>query len=164
MSSDAYNPPNYQGHVKYSQHIQQQQHYQQSSYINQNQAHQQHLQQQHSQPCHQQPQQPAVHQYQQQNVNLNQQQQSSTNLYLSLLGIADSMLKSNQHLIAIHCLETILTLKNQEFTVSNLHVQLKTRLRLCRMYLKYTLNTNQYVNAHVEKSKILVTNVSIYLL
>ncbi len=161
MSSDAYNPANYQTHVKYPQHIQQQQHYQQNSYINQNQTQQQHFQQQ--QYHLQQQQQPVINQQQSQNVNPNQQQQSSTNLYLSLLGVADSMQKSSQPLIAIHCLESILTLKNQEVSiVMNFHIQLKTRLRLCRMYLKYTLNTNHYVNAHIEKSIILVKNVSTF--
>lgn len=152
MSSDAYNTSNYQPHAKYQQHMQHQQnHYQQPTpYINpnikthENQAPQQyHVQ--HGQ------------QFNQQTTSMIQpvfnQQQTSTNVYLALLGVADTLLKSKQYLMGIHCLESILTLKNHDISiVNNLHVQLKTRLYLCRLYLRHTIDTNQYVNAHLEKS------------
>ena len=166
MSSDAYNTANY--HVKYP--LQQQQHHytQQNSYINPNNQQQQQFhqpnvvqqQQQHHQTYQniQQQQQPLMVQH---NVVASNQQNTSTNVYLSLLGIADSLQKSHQYLLSIHCLESILTLKNQDISiVTNFHIQLKTRLRLCRIYLRHTVNTNQYVNAHLEKSMILVKNVS----
>jgi tetratricopeptide (TPR) repeat protein len=86
---------------------------------------------------------------------------SSNNVYLSLLGLADSFLKASQYRFAIHCLESILTLKFTDVSVNaSFHIFLKTRLNLCRLYLKHTLNTNQYVNAHIEKAIILVQNLS----
>lgn len=78
---------------------------------------------------------------------------TSSNVYLTLLGLADSFQQSNQFRLAIHCLESILTLKHNDISiVTNFHIQLKTRINLCRLYLKHTVNTNQYVNAHLEKS------------
>jgi hypothetical protein len=86
---------------------------------------------------------------------------SSNNVYLSLLGLADSFLKSSQYRLAIHCLETILTLKITDVSINtSFHIFLKTRLNLCRLYLKHTINTNQYVNAHLEKAIILVQNLN----
>lgn len=78
---------------------------------------------------------------------------SSTNVYLSLLGLAESFQQSNQPRLCIHCLESILTLKPHDIPMQvNLQIQIKTRLNLCRLYLIHTLNTNQYLNAHLEKS------------
>lgn len=92
-------------------------------------------------------------------IGVNQQQlpnpelTSSTSIYLALLGLAESFQQNNQIKLCIHCLESILTLKNQDMPIlTNFHMQLKTRLNLCRLYLKHTTNTNQYVNAHLEKS------------
>ena len=182
MSSDAYNSPNYQAQLKYQQQVQQQlihqnhqQHYQPNAqYINQNltsnpdinhiQQHQhqshfhqqqhQHIQHQHQQ---QQPQQLQHQQLQQTNLNSTPQHQPKTqppNVYLSLLALADNFQKAQQYRLTIHCLESILlTLKGQDMpVVTNFHIQLKTRLNLCRLYLKHTVNSNQYINAHIEKS------------
>jgi hypothetical protein len=78
---------------------------------------------------------------------------SSTSVYLALLGLAESFQQNNQFRLCIHCLESILTLKHQDMPIiTNFHMQLKTRLNLCRLYLKHTSNTNQYINAHLEKS------------
>lgn len=78
---------------------------------------------------------------------------TSSNVYLTLLGLADSFQQSGQVRLTIHCLESILTLKPNDISiVTNFHIQLKTRINLCRLYLKHTVNTNQYVNAHLEKS------------
>ena len=78
---------------------------------------------------------------------------TSSNVYLTLLGLADSFQQSGQIRLTIHCLESILTLKPNDISiVTNFHIQLKTRINLCRLYLKHTVNTNQYVNAHLEKS------------
>ena len=86
---------------------------------------------------------------------------TSYNVYLSLLGLADSFLKGSQYRGAIHCLETVLTLKITDVPINaSFHIFLKTRLNLCRLYLKHTVNTNQYVNAHLEKAIILVQNLN----
>lgn len=78
---------------------------------------------------------------------------SSVSIYLALLGLAESFQQNNQFRLCIHCLESILTLKHQDMPIiTNFHMQLKTRLNLCRLYLKHTSNTNQYINAHLEKS------------
>jgi hypothetical protein len=110
------------------------------------------------------------YQYQQQNIKqptnmvvaeqTNTKPIQSSNVYLTLLGLADTFLKANQFKLAIHSLESILTLKYNDISVvTNFHIQLKTRISLCRLYLNHTLNTNQYVNAHLEKALILVQNV-----
>ena len=93
---------------------------------------------------------------QQQPVHYQQPSSSNPNAYLTLLALADSFQKAHQYRLAIHCLESILTLKNQDLAANTnyLHVQLKTRLNLCRLYLKHTLSTNQQVNAFLEKSVI----------
>lgn len=180
MSSDAYNSPNYQAQLKYQQQVQQQhihqQHYQQNpQYINPNlnQNHDiNHNQQQPQQQNHyhqqQPPQQQHHYQYPQQQIQQQQVQQQTSrnpattpqhknklpNVYLSLVALADNFQKAQQYRLAIHCLESVLlTLKGQDLpVVTNFHIQLKTRLNLCRLYLKHTDNTNQYVNAHIEKS------------
>ena len=86
--------------------------------------------------------------------------QSGTSIYLSLLALADQFQRAKQYRLCIHCMESILTLKPQEAQiVVNFHVQLKTRLNLCRLYLRHTLNTNQYVNIHLEKAVLLIKNV-----
>ena len=79
---------------------------------------------------------------------------TSTSIYLALLGLADSFQRSGQYRSCIHCLESILTLKHRQDVpiIVNFHIQLKTRLNLCRLYLKHTINTNQYLNAHLEKA------------
>jgi hypothetical protein len=82
---------------------------------------------------------------------------ANMNAYLTLLGLADSFQQSSNYRLTIHCLESILLIKPQNMTTqANVHMQLKTRLSLCRLYLKHTVNTNQYVNSHLEKSMILV--------
>lgn len=117
---------------------------------------QQQQQQQHPQIM----QQTQLNQFQQINMQQNKQlvqpdaaKASTSNLHLTLLGLADQFQKSNQFRMAIHCLESILTLKHSDISLNmNFHIQLRTRISLCRLYLKHTLNTNQYVNAHLEKA------------
>ena len=88
---------------------------------------------------------------------------TSMSVYMSLLCLAESFQQSGQYRQCIHCLESILILKPHDLSVvMNFHIQLRTRLNLCRLYLKHTVNTNQYVNAHLEKSIILVQNVSTF--
>ncbi len=113
------------------------------------------LQQQHQQRIQNQ----NVNNYANSQQTVNQQQlpnpelTSSTSIFLSLLGLAESFQQNNQFRLSIHCLESILTLKHQDMPIiTNFHIQLKTRLNLCRLYLKHTTNTNQYINAHLEKS------------
>jgi hypothetical protein len=97
----------------------------------------------------------AGHQNQQTISNPTSDLTSSNSIYLALLGLAETFQQSGQIRLTIHCLESILTLKHQDMPiVTNFHMQLKTRLNLCRLYLKHTTNTNQYVNAHLEKSVI----------
>lgn len=133
MSSEAYSNGNYQTQMKYPQHIQHQ--YHQSQYVNQIAI---------------EPQKPT---YQQPIQNPIQPAQSTSSLYLALLGLAENFQQKQQYRLVIHCLESILTIKNYEVPIAtSFHIQLKTRINLCRLYLKHTINTNQYVNAHVEKS------------
>jgi hypothetical protein len=110
-----------------------------------------------------QPNQYAVNNYAQTNQTNNFQQYQSqipksemattTNLHLVLLGMADLFQRLNQFRLAIHSLESVLTMRFQDMPITtNLQIQLKTRINLCRLYLKHTINTNQYVNAHLEKS------------
>ena len=88
-----------------------------------------------------------------QQASNNQDLASSSNIHLALLGLAETFLKTGQYRLSIHCLESILTLKLQDVSIiTNFHILLKTRLNLCRLYLKHTVNTNQYVNAHLEKA------------
>jgi hypothetical protein len=122
----------------------------------------QHHHVQYAHPVLQTPQQPSPIQHHQHPPPATQSDPTlNSNLYLTLLGLADSFLKANQFRLVIHCLESILTVKSQDIVIAtSLHIQLKTRLNLCRLYLKYTTNTNQYVNVHLEKSviKILLVN------
>jgi len=83
----------------------------------------------------------------------NSEMATTHNLHLVLLGMADLFQRLNQYRLVIHSLESILTMRFQDMPIAtNLQIQLKTRLNLCRLYLKHTNNTNQYVNAHLEKS------------
>jgi hypothetical protein len=108
--------------------------------------------------------QPPQTQQPQQNVNsssLVHSDQSGTTVYLALLALADQFQQSKNYRLCIHCMESILTLKPQEAPiVRNFHVQLKTRLSLCRLYLRHTVNTNPYVNIHLEKAILLIKNVN----
>lgn len=123
-------------------------------------------QQQYPQQSYQQSQQPVnLYQQQPQSYAKQQQQQSpstgESNLYMALVGMSDSFLSTGQPRLAIHCLESILTIKSQDVSVAtSLHIQLRTRLNLCRLYLDFTLNTNQFVNAHMEKSMIIIQNLN----
>lgn len=84
-----------------------------------------------------------------------------SNLYMVLVGMSDSFLSAAQPRLAIHCLESVLTIKSQDLSIAtSLHIQLRTRLNLCRLYLDYTVNTNQLVNAHVEKSMLIIQNLA----
>lgn len=84
-----------------------------------------------------------------------------SSLYLSLVGMSESFLSMSQPRLAIHCLESILTIKSQDMTVAtSLHIQLRTRLNLCRLYLDYTSQCNQYINTHVDKSMIIIQNLA----
>jgi hypothetical protein len=97
------------------------------------------------------------------NGALIQSDQTGTAVYLALVGLADQFQRSKHYRQCIHCMESILTLKPQEApVVRNFHVQLKTRLNLCRLYLRHTVNTNQYVNIHLEKAVLLIKNVRFY--
>ena len=92
-------------------------------------------------------------QYHGQHQMPNSEMATTNNLHLVLLGMADLFQRLNQFRLAIHSLESILTMRFQDMPIAaNLQIQLKTRLNLCRLYLKHTTNTNQYVNAHLEKS------------
>jgi len=85
----------------------------------------------------------------------------TSNLYMALVGMSDAFLASKQPRLAIHCLESIIAVKSQDISIAtSLHVQLRTRLNLCRLYLDYTVNTNQYVNAHMEKSMLIIQNLN----
>jgi len=92
-------------------------------------------------------------QYQTQHQMPNSEMATTNNLHLVLLGMADLFQRMNQFRLAIHSLESVLTMRFQDIPIAtNLQIQLKTRLNLCRLYLKHTTGTNQYVNAHLEKS------------
>lgn len=68
----------------------------------------------------------------------------TSNLYMALVGMSDAFLAKKQPRLAIHCLESIIAVKSQDISIAtSLHVQLRTRLNLCRLYLDYTVNTNQ---------------------
>ncbi len=93
-------------------------------------------------------------------TSLVQSDQTGTAVYLSLLALADQFQKSKNYRLFIHCMESVLTLKPQDApVVRSFYVQLKTRLSLCRVYLRHTVKTNQYVNIHLEKAILLVKNV-----
>lgn len=147
MSSESYNQ-NRQNQLQ----LQQQYQYQQNKHNQDQQVHyQQNLMQIKSAPA------VAV------NISMSENATSS-NVYLTLLGLAESFQQANQHRLTIHCLESILTLKHNDITlVTNFHIQLKTRINLCRLYLKHTVNTNQYVNAHLEKSVIKTIRKCLFL-
>lgn len=84
-----------------------------------------------------------------------------SNLYMVLVGMSDSFLGAGHPRLAIHCLESVLTIKSQDLSIAtSLHIQLRTRLNLCRLYLDYTVNTNQLVNSHVEKAMLIIQNLA----
>lgn len=119
--------------------------------------------QQYAQPSYQQSNAANLQQQQTQSYTKQQQGPSTgeSNLYMALVGMSDSFLCSGQPRLAIHCLESVLTIKSQDVSVAtSLHIQLRTRLNLCRLYLDFTLNTNQFVNAHMEKSMIIIQNLN----
>lgn len=91
-------------------------------------------------------------------IRLNQgsdNQSNSLNIYLTLLGLADSFQKSNQIRLCIHCLESILLIKPIDISTQlHFQLQIKTRLNLSRFYLRYTSKSNQIINLHLEKAVI----------
>lgn len=82
-------------------------------------------------------------------------QSKSLNTYLALSGLADFFQKSSQIRLCIHCLESILLIKPIDMPVQmHFGLQIKTRLNLSRLYLKYVLKSNQMVNLNLEKAVI----------
>jgi hypothetical protein len=89
---------------------------------------------------------------------------SGSNIYLSLIGLADFFQKSKQYRACIQCLEAILGLRPQEAPIArSFHVQLRTRLNLCRLYFRHTTNANQFVNLHLEKSVLFLCFIKLEL-
>ncbi|RNA07819.1 MAU2 chromatid cohesion factor -like protein [Brachionus plicatilis] len=89
-------------------------------------------------------------------------QSNTLNIYLALLGLADSFQKSNQHRLCIHCLESMLLIKPIDIPVQlHFQLQIKARLNLSRLYLKYTSKSNQIINMHLEKATIMIQNLNV---
>lgn len=85
----------------------------------------------------------------------------SSNLYMALVGMSDSFLAAGQPRLAIHCLESVLTIKSHDLSIAtSLHIQLRTRLNLARLYVDYTINTTQLANAHIEKAMLIIQNLN----
>lgn len=132
-----------------------------SSSINQMHLHQQQLYHNHyHQPP---PQQQQYHQvYQQQMINqhsyIPQQQQqqqqkpNNLNLYYTLLGLAEKFRQTSNYRLVIHCLESILTIKPAIET----NLIIDVHFNLCKYYLKYTTNSLNLINTHLEKAAILL--------
>ena len=76
----------------------------------------------------------------------------SSNVYLALLGLAESFQQAGKYNLSIHCLESMFAMMKQDKQLPSFHFQLKVRFNLCRLYLRYTVGTNEAVNVHLEKS------------
>lgn len=76
----------------------------------------------------------------------------NSNVYLALLGLAESFQQAGKYNLCIHCLESMFIMMKQEKQSPGFHFQLKVRLNLCRLYLRHSIGNNETVNSHLEKS------------
>ena len=83
------------------------------------------------------------HQQQQQ-----QQKPNSLNIYYTLLGLAEKFRQTSNYRLVIHCLESILTIKPAIET----NLIIDVHFNLCKYYLKYTTNSLNIINGHLEKA------------
>ena len=87
-------------------------------------------------------------QHQQIDKQIIKPQSSNTNLYFTLLGLAEKFRQLSNYRLVIHCLESILTIK----PAIEANLELGIRLSLCKYYLKYTTNSSNLIIIHLEKA------------